>query len=88
MTQTSGGVTKTPKKPPAGPATAEGPVNPLRRMARFYREVVAELRKVIWPTRKDLVTYTTVVVVFVSIVVAIVGGLDLAFAKVVLIVFG
>ena len=60
----------------------------LARLGRFYREVVAELRKVIWPTRRELVTYTTVVVVFVSIVVAIVAGLDLLFAKGVIAVFG
>jgi preprotein translocase subunit SecE len=58
------------------------------RLARFFREVVAELRKVIWPTRKELVTYTVVVVVFVSVIVAIVSGLDYAFAKGVLFVFG
>ncbi len=32
------------------------------RLARFVREIVAELQKVIWPTRKELLTYTTVVV--------------------------
>ena len=36
------------------------------RIARFFREVVAELRKVIWPTRKELLTYTAVVIVFVD----------------------
>jgi len=87
VTQTSGGTTKVPRKPPADVAT-DGRASPLRRLSRFYREVVAELRKVIWPTRKELITYTTVVVVFVSIIVAIVAGLDLGFAKIVLIVFG
>jgi len=87
VTQTTGGTTQTPRKPPTD-TTGDGRGNPLRRLARFYREVVAELRKVIWPTRKELVTYTTVVVVFVSIVVAITAGLDLGFAKIVLIVFG
>jgi preprotein translocase subunit SecE len=54
----------------------------------FYRQVVAELRKVIWPTRNELVTYTTVSLVFVIIVVAIVFGLDNAFSWVVLRLFG
>jgi preprotein translocase subunit SecE len=58
------------------------------RFARFFREVVAELRKVIWPTRKELLTYTAVVVVFVAVMVAIVAGLDYGFAKGVLWVFG
>ncbi|GLY76580.1 preprotein translocase subunit SecE [Actinoallomurus iriomotensis] len=45
----------------------------------FYRQVVAELRKVIWPTRHELVTYTTVSLIFVIIVLAIVFGLDQLF---------
>jgi preprotein translocase subunit SecE len=54
----------------------------------FYRQVVAELRKVIWPTRNELVTYTTVSLVFVLIVVGIVFGLDNGFQWVVLKLFG
>jgi preprotein translocase subunit SecE len=54
----------------------------------FYRQVVAELRKVIWPTRNELVTYTTVSLIFVLIVVGIVFGLDNAFSWVVLKLFG
>jgi preprotein translocase subunit SecE len=60
----------------------------LFRLINFIREVVAELRKVIWPTRKELITYTAVVVVFVSIMLTVVGLLDYGFAKVVLWVFG
>lgn len=56
--------------------------------ALFYRQVVNELRKVIWPTRKDLITYTTVVLVFVVIMVAIVYGLDTLFGEGVLRIFG
>jgi preprotein translocase subunit SecE len=69
-------------------ATKERRVNPFQRLGRFAREVVAELRKVIWPTRKELMTYTAVVIVFVSIIVAVVGLLDLGFAKAVIYIFG
>lgn len=71
-------------------AVAEAPEkeNPFARINRFFREVVSELRKVIWPTRKELVTYTAVVLVFVSFMVALIAGLDLVFAKGVLAVFG
>ena len=61
---------------------------PFKRLFRFLKEVVAELRKVIWPTRKQLVTYTVVVLVFVSFIVALVAGLDVAFAKGVLWLLG
>jgi preprotein translocase subunit SecE len=56
--------------------------------ARFVREVVQELRKVVWPTRRELVTYTTVSLVFILIMVAIVTSLDYGFTKLVLVVFG
>lgn len=54
----------------------------------FYRQVVAELRKVIWPTRNELVTYTTVSLIFVVVVVALVFGLDQAFTKLTVWMFG
>ena len=60
----------------------------LHALARFFREVVSEMRKVLWPTRNELVTYTIVVIVFVVILVAIVAGLDAGFARLVLALFG
>nr|WP_203966239.1 preprotein translocase subunit SecE [Actinocatenispora thailandica] len=60
----------------------------LGRLTRFVREVVAELRKVIWPTRKELVTYAVVVIIFVAVILTIVGLLDLGFSKAALWVFG
>jgi preprotein translocase subunit SecE len=55
---------------------------------RFVRESVSEMRKVLWPSRHELVTYSIVVIIFVVIMVAIVAGLDIGFAKLVLLVFG
>jgi preprotein translocase subunit SecE len=49
--------------------------------ALFVRQVVAELRKVIWPTRKELITYTAISLVFVLIMVAIVSLLDQGLQK-------
>lgn len=67
-------------------ATPKG--SPVARLRRFLREVVAELRKVHWPTRRQLVTYTIVVLVFVAFMVALVAGLDAVFAKAVFALFG
>jgi preprotein translocase subunit SecE len=67
---------------------ARSEVRQRRSLRRFLREVVAELRKVIWPGRRELITYTTVVIVFVAFIVALVSGLDLLFAKGVIAVFG
>ena len=54
----------------------------------FYRQVVAELRKVVWPTQQQLVTYFLVVLAFVLVMIAFVSVLDLAFGKAVFAVFG
>jgi preprotein translocase subunit SecE len=53
----------------------------------FYRQVVAELRKVVWPTQEQLVTYFLVVMVFVLFMIGLVSVLDLAFGKLVFWVF-
>ena len=47
----------------------------------FYRQVIAELKKVVWPTRPQVVNYFWVVLVFVLIMMAIVAGLDFGFGK-------
>ncbi|WP_061295311.1 preprotein translocase subunit SecE [Herbidospora cretacea] len=56
--------------------------------ALFYRQAVAELRKVIWPTRKELINYTIIVLVFCLIMVGIVSALDFLLTQGVLAVFG
>ncbi len=66
---------------------AEGPRG-LGRIALFYRQIVSELRKVVWPTRKELTTYTNVVLVFVTTVIAIVSLFDLGLTKLVFWIFG
>jgi preprotein translocase subunit SecE len=65
-----------------------GPKRSRMTPALFFRQVVAELRRVIWPTRRELITYTTVALIFVLIMVAIVTGLDYLLTKAVLAVFG
>ncbi|KOV92407.1 MULTISPECIES: preprotein translocase subunit SecE [unclassified Streptomyces] len=49
---------------------------PLKRLATFYRQIIAELRKVVWPTRNQLTSYTTVVIFFVVIMIALVTVID------------
>ena len=65
--------------PPAGPQRTSP--------TTFYRQVVAELRKVVWPTQQQLVTYFIVVMVFVLVVMSIVSLLDLGFGRLVFKVF-
>jgi preprotein translocase subunit SecE len=61
---------------------------PFARIALFLRQVVAELRKVVTPTRRELVTYTAVVLGFVVVMMAIVYALDFGFSALVVFLFG
>jgi preprotein translocase subunit SecE len=54
----------------------------------FVRQVVAELRKVVWPTRNELVAYTVAALVFCAFMVAIVTSLDYGFTKLMFWIFG
>jgi preprotein translocase subunit SecE len=81
-TQTRGQPTDKRAKP-GGPGKG-GRTTP----ALFVRQVIAELRKVIWPTRRELRTYTIVALVFVLVMVVIVTSLDYGFTRLVFAVFG
>ena len=62
--------------------------NLFSRIALFLRQVMQELRKVVTPTRKELLSYTGVVLVFVIIMMLLVSGMDWVFGWVVVVVFG
>ena len=57
---------------------------PLGRIVLFFRQVVDELRKVVWPTGSELWTYFLVVVVFIVAIMAFTGVLDFAFDRLVM----
>ena len=62
--------------------------NPFVFVFNYLKQVVAELRKVIWPNRKQMGTYTSVVLAFLVFMVTLIGLVDLGLAKLVLLVFG
>jgi preprotein translocase subunit SecE len=69
-------------------AEADSTRNPVLFVWNYLKQVVAELRKVIWPNRKQMVNYTAVVLVFLVFMVALISGVDLGFARLMLLVFG
>lgn len=71
----------------ATPTTAEGR-NIFERAATFLRQVIAELKKVVWPTRFQLFNYTVVVLVFVVIVSLMIAAFDFLFTQVAIFIFG
>ncbi|MDD5622972.1 MAG: preprotein translocase subunit SecE [Actinomycetota bacterium] len=53
------------------------------RIAKFIRDVIHELKKVTWPTRKALLNYTVVVIVTIIIFAVLLGLFDFGFIKLV-----
>jgi preprotein translocase subunit SecE len=49
------------------------------RIAKFLKDVVRELKRVSWPTKKALLNYTIVVVVTIIIFAVILGVFDFGF---------
>jgi preprotein translocase subunit SecE len=74
-----------PKKPKK---SSDRPANPIVFVYTYVKQVVAEMRKVIWPNRKQMLTYTSVVLAFLAFMVALVGLADLGLTKLVMLVFG
>ena len=68
---------------PKGPAKQERTTP-----AQFVTEVRDELRKVVWPTRKELITYTTSALIFILVMVGIVTSLDTGLTNLVFKIFG
>lgn len=62
-------------------ASTSGDNAPRTPPATFYRQVVAELRKVVYPTQQQVITYFIVVLVFVLVMMTIVAGLDFGLGK-------
>jgi preprotein translocase subunit SecE len=73
---------KKPKK------SGDRPANPFVFIYNYLKQVVAEMRKVIWPNRKQMLTYTSVVLAFLAFMVTLVGLADFGLTKLVLLVFG
>lgn len=59
-------IAKTPKKMPG--------------LFRYFKEVVGEVKKLTWPTRKELVNYTLTVIAFVLAMATVIGVLDVIFS--------
>jgi len=58
------------------------------KIVLFIQQVIAELKKVVTPTRKELINYTLVVIGFVLVMMALVWVLDQAFGWLTVFIFG
>lgn len=75
---------KAPQRPTPGAAGKKERTKP----RQFFKEVIAELKKVAWPTRQEVVAYTIVVLVSVIVIASLIFGMDFVFTKAILALFG
>ncbi len=69
---------------------AQGKPSFFKRVANFFKNIglafknmVAELKKVTWPSRKELVNYSIVVIAFMVLMAVVIGLLDLGASQLV-----
>ena len=68
---------------PAGAPTKKQRTKP----SEFLKEVVAEMKRVAWPTRQEVFAYSLVVLVSCIVIAAIIFGMDFVFARAILALF-
>lgn len=69
-------------------AKNDGKPNIFQKIRRWWRETVGELRKVSWPTWKEALALTRVVLIVTVIMAVILGVLDFAFSRLVTLLVG
>lgn len=76
---------KAPQRPT--PKAQGAPGRERTKPRQFFKEVIAELKKVAWPTRQETIGYSIVVLVSVVVIAALIYGMDFVFTKAVLALF-
>lgn len=62
-------------------------LGPVKWLRRYIREVVAEFRKVVFPTREEVRKYSIIVLIFLAVVISFIGVVDYGLSNLVLKVF-
>ncbi len=70
----------------ANTGAGTGELNFLQKGLQFFREVKIELKKVTWPTKKQTINSTVVIIIFVFIIAAFLGLVDFGLSKLVQVV--
>jgi preprotein translocase subunit SecE len=58
------------------------------KVQRFFQETIGELRKVSWPTRREAIRLTWIVIGVIIVMAAFLGGLDFIYSKIFAIILG
>ncbi len=70
---------KSQKKPNFFVRVAQGIKNTFSRLGKYFRDVKSEMKKVVWPSKKQIINNTVIVLVVMSIASVIVLALDTSF---------
>lgn len=68
------------------PVTTKGPPGKLKKLVArlsFFGDILSELKKVVWPSRKEVTNLTVMVIIVCLIVGIILGALDYGFYEVI-----
>ncbi len=60
----------------------------INKLVRFLKEVKSELAKVIWPTRRETVVFTSIVLASVGIVATVIWIVDTIFSRIMRLILG
>ncbi len=58
------------------------------KIQRYFQETIGELRKVSWPTRREAIRLTWIVIGVILVMALILGGLDFIYTKVFGVILG
>ena len=61
---------------------------PDKQRFKFVSDIISELKKVTWPTRREAIYLTTLVIIFTVVVAAILGVIDYGFSKLIKVILG
>ena len=76
------------KKPAKKEASKKKVGNIFKKIVRFVKDVIVELKKVTWPSRKNMISYTIAVIVFVIIMMGVIYLIDRGAAAGIKAIFG
>ena len=60
----------------------------LTRVSRTFRDTRGEMRKVVWPSRKQAINNTLIVLVFMAIMTVIIGAFDIGLSALIALLLG
>jgi len=54
----------------------------MKKLIKYIKDSIIEMKKVTWPSRKEALNYTVLIVIITIAVAIFLGGLDFIFSKI------